>query len=66
MRYRLLSVAVHAAPLAGVQEHHDLRRAVEAKEGEGFDLKRCHDRVLSYGAPPVRRVRHLMLGEPIR
>lgn len=50
----------------GVQEHFDTRKAVEAKEGEAFDLKRYHDRVLSYGAPPVRFVRQLMLDEPIR
>ncbi len=50
----------------GVQEHFDTRRAVEAKEGAAFDQKRYHDRVLSYGAPPVRFVRQLMLDEPIR
>lgn len=50
----------------GVQEHFDARRAVEANEGEGFDLKRYHDRMLSYGAPPVRFARQLMLDEPIR
>lgn len=50
----------------GVQEHFDTRKAVEAKEGDAFDLKRYHDRVLSYGAPPVRFVRQLMLDEPVR
>ena len=50
----------------GVQEHFDTRRAAEAKEGAAFDQKRYHDRVLSYGAPPVRFVRQLMLDEPIR
>ena len=50
----------------GVQEHFDLRKAVEAKQGSAFKLKEYHDTVLSYGAPPVRFVRELMLGEEIR
>ena len=50
----------------GVQEHFDTRRAVQAQEGDAFALKAYHDRVLSYGAPPVRFVRQLMLDEPIR
>jgi uncharacterized protein (DUF885 family) len=50
----------------GVQEHFDLRRAVEQREGDAFDIKRYHDRVLSHGAPPVRFVRQLMLDEPVR
>ena len=50
----------------GVQEHFDLRKAMEAKHGADFDLKAYHDKVLSYGAPPVRFVRELMLDEPIR
>ncbi|MGE4073200.1 MAG: DUF885 domain-containing protein [Lysobacterales bacterium] len=50
----------------GVQEHFATRSAVMAREGEAFNLKAYHDRVLSYGAPPVRFVRQLMLDEPIR
>jgi len=50
----------------GVQEHFDTRKAVEAKLGEKFDLKAYNDQVLSYGAPPVRFVRELMLDEPIQ
>ncbi len=38
---------------------------MEKKLGERFDLKAYHDQVLSYGAPPVRYVRELMLDEPI-
>ncbi|WP_027080522.1 DUF885 domain-containing protein [Luteimonas mephitis] len=49
----------------GVQEHFDTRKAVEAKLGDKFDLKAYHDQVLSYGAPPVRFVRELMLDQPI-
>lgn len=50
----------------GAQEHFDLRDAMQKKLGEAFDLKAYHDQVLSYGAPPVRYVRALMLDEPIR
>ena len=50
----------------GAQEHLDLRAAMQEKLGAKFDLKAYHDQMLSYGAPPVRYVRELMLGEPIR
>lgn len=50
----------------GAQEHFDMRKAVEAQRGEAFDLKAYHDQVLSYGAPPVRFVRQLILDEPIQ
>ena len=50
----------------GVQEHFDLRKAMEEKQGDAFNLKAYHDQVLSYGAPPVRYVRELMLDEPIQ
>ena len=49
----------------GVQEHFDTRKAVEQKLGDQFDLKAYHDQVLSYGAPPVRFARQLMLDQPI-
>ena len=47
----------------GAQEQFDLRKAVEEREGATFSLKRYHDAVLSYGAPPVRYVHELMLLE---
>ncbi|MCW0415276.1 hypothetical protein NB689_001030 [Xanthomonas sacchari] len=50
----------------GVQEHLDLRKAMQDKLGDKFNLKTYHDQVLSYGAPPVRFVRELMLDEPIK
>ncbi len=50
----------------GVQEHFDTRNAVEAKLGDRFNLKAYHDRILSYGAPPVRFARELMLDQPIK
>jgi uncharacterized protein (DUF885 family) len=49
----------------GVQEHLDLRKAYEEKMGANFNLKKYHDQELSYGSPPVRYVRALMLDEPI-
>lgn len=49
----------------GVQEHFDLRRAVEAKQGDAFKLKDYHDKVLSFGSPSGRYVRALMLDQPI-
>ncbi len=50
----------------GVQEHFDTRKAVEEKLGDKFNLKAYHDQVLSYGAPPVRFVRELMLDQQIQ
>jgi len=44
---------------------HHPRRAVEATWGEEFTLRRYHDQALSYGSPPVKYVRALILGEAI-
>ncbi|WP_372485875.1 DUF885 domain-containing protein [Stenotrophomonas sepilia] len=49
----------------GAQEHFDTRKAVQEKLGDKFNLKAYHDQVLSYGAPPVRFARQLMLEQPI-
>ena len=61
-----LSSGQLATYFVGAQEHFDLRRAMQDKLGAAFDAKAYHDQVLSYGAPPVRFVRQLMLDEPIR
>ena len=61
-----LSSAQLPTYFVGVQEQFDLRHAMEARLGDRFDLKAYHAQVLSYGAPPVRYVRELMLDEPIR
>ena len=50
----------------GFQEHLDLEKAVREREGDRFDLRKYNDRVLSFGSPPVRYVRQMMLEEPIR
>ena len=49
----------------GAQEHFDTRKAVQEKQGANFKLKAYHDQMLSYGAPPVRFARQLMLDQPI-
>ena len=49
----------------GYQEHVEMRAAVEASWGDEFTLRRYHDQALSYGSPPVRFVRALMLDEEI-
>jgi uncharacterized protein (DUF885 family) len=42
-----------------------MRAAVEQAWGDEFTLRRYHDQALSYGSPPVRYVRALMLNEDI-
>ena len=49
----------------GYQEHVDMRAAVERAWGDNFTLRRYHDQALSYGSPPVRFVRSLILDEEI-
>ena len=60
-----LSSAQLPTYFVGVQEHFDLRRAVEQRDGDKFKPKNYHDTVLSFGSPSVRYVRSLMLNEPI-
>ena len=49
----------------GALEHLSLRAEAESRAGSGFNLKEYHDKVLSFGAPPVRFVRELMFDLPI-
>ncbi len=49
----------------GTVEHFDLRRDIQRTWGPQFDLKTYHDRILSYGSPPVQYVRALVLNEKI-
>ena len=49
----------------GYQEHAEMRKAVEAAWGDDFSLRRYHDAALSFGSPPVKYVRALLLDEPI-
>jgi uncharacterized protein (DUF885 family) len=49
----------------GAQEHLALRREAEQRLGAAFSLREYHDKVLSYGSPPVRFARALMFDLPI-
>jgi len=49
----------------GTVEHFDLRRDIQRAWSAEFDLKSYHDRILSYGSPPVQYVRALVLNEKI-
>lgn len=49
----------------GYQEHIDLRRDAESQRGSSFSLRAFHDEVLSYGSPPGKYVRALLLNESI-
>ncbi len=49
----------------GYQEHRDLRIAAKAAWGETFVLKRYHDGAISFGSPPVRFAKALLLNQPI-
>jgi len=49
----------------GYQEHVEMRHAVEAAWGDEFTLRRYHDQALSYGSPPVKYVRAMILGTEI-
>jgi uncharacterized protein (DUF885 family) len=60
-----LSSAQLSTYFVGYQEHEALRADVEAAWAGEFTLRRYHDQVLSYGSPPVRFVRALILNEPI-
>jgi uncharacterized protein (DUF885 family) len=39
----------------------DLRETLKREQAGTFDLKRFHERFLSYGSAPVRVIRELML-----
>jgi uncharacterized protein (DUF885 family) len=49
----------------GYLEHNDMREAAKAARGGDFHLKTYHDKVLSFGSPPVKFVRSLLLEEEI-
>jgi uncharacterized protein (DUF885 family) len=49
----------------GYQEHIEMRSAVQEAWGDEFTLRRYHDQALSYGSPPVKFIRALILNEPV-
>ena len=60
-----LSATQLSTYFVGFQEHWDLRQEAQRRAGASFNLKAYHDQVLSYGSPPGRFVRALMLDLPI-
>lgn len=50
----------------GFSEHMALREEAKQRWGKGYSLRRYNDTVLSYGSPPVKFVRELMFGLPVR
>ena len=59
-RARLTSAQL-STYFVGATEHFDLRAAEQKKLGDQFNLKKYNDQVISYGSPPVKYVRELML-----
>jgi uncharacterized protein (DUF885 family) len=49
----------------GAQEHFALRAEAQQRWGAEFRLRQYHDRVLSFGTPPVRFARELLFDLPI-
>lgn len=50
----------------GFQEHVETRAEAQRRGGANFNLKAYHDGVLSFGSPPGRFARQLLLEEPIQ
>jgi len=44
----------------GYSEIHDLRETIKQKQGNAFDLKKFHERFLSFGSAPVSEIKQLM------
>lgn len=59
-RARLTSAQL-STYFVGATEHLDLRTAAEKKLGKHFQLKKYNDQVISYGSPPVKYLRGLIL-----
>ena len=49
----------------GWEEHWALRREAQERAGADFDMKAYHDRLLSFGSPPVRLARQRMFDLPV-
>lgn len=50
-----------SAYLLGKMAIHDLRRRYQAQQGAAFSLRDFHDKLLSYGSPPLKLVAARML-----
>src|SRR5213596_3742212 len=62
-RARLTSAQL-STYFVGATERLDLRASAQKKLGKAFDLKKYNDQVISYGSPPVKYVRELMVQGP--
>lgn len=60
-----LSVTQLSTYFVGYAEHVETRAVAEKRDGAGFKLKAYHDKVLSYGSPPMRYARALMFGDGV-
>lgn len=49
----------------GFSEHVALRKEAEERWGDQFDEREYHDRLLSYGSPPVKYARALLFELPV-
>ena len=49
----------------GAQEHFALRAEAQQRAGAAFNLQAYHDRLLSFGSPPVRFARQLLFDLPV-
>lgn len=47
----------------GFKEIYEFREEYKALKGKEFDLKKFHEKFLSYGSAPVKHIREMMLGE---
>jgi uncharacterized protein (DUF885 family) len=45
----------------GYTEIYDFRETLKKNEGDQFDLKKFHEKFLSYGSAPVKHIKELML-----
>jgi uncharacterized protein (DUF885 family) len=58
-RVQLSSVQL-TSYFSGFSEIYDFREKLKQQQGEQFNLKRFHERFLSYGSAPVRLIEELM------
>lgn len=47
----------------GFKEIYEFREEYKTLKGAAFDLKKFHEKFLSYGSAPVKNIREMMLGE---
>ena len=47
----------------GFSEIYAFREEYKKLKGAAFDLKKFHEKFLSYGSAPVKNIREMMLGE---